>query len=261
MLKSNLPVVVHETGTQEKQCDINRKKGSPFYQLIVTLSGRGMFEVAGHRYECHEGDVMFLKAEEPHNYTSMNNAWSTGWVIFDGHNITQLLATLSMSDSQCYRLGQTHSIITNFRSMASLSNSCLDAKDLRLSEKLYSILIGLQLFRIDEKNTKMSTSDDIVEHVRQYIFTHYMNDLSLDKLATFAGVTPQYLCTIFKEIMGEGVVDYIKAIRLGEAKGLLTSSTRQVKDIATAVGFSDVSYFCSVFKKNEGMTPQQFRGK
>ena len=48
-------------------------------------------------------------------------------------------------------------------------------------------------------------------------------------------------------------------VKLDEAKKMLGNTRYKIDEIAVRLGYSDASYFSKVFKKNEGMTPTQFR--
>ena len=54
-------------------------------------------------------------------------------------------------------------------------------------------------------------------------------------------------------------MDYVTRVKLDEAKKMLGNTRYKIDEIAVRLGYSDASYFSKVFKKNEGMTPTQFR--
>ena len=53
--------------------------------------------------------------------------------------------------------------------------------------------------------------------------------------------------------------DYINSVRLNEAKKMLTSTNKSVKDIASLAGYGNNTTFIRVFKKSEGITPSKYR--
>ncbi|MNE78665.1 Bifunctional transcriptional activator/DNA repair enzyme AdaA [compost metagenome] len=94
----------------------------------------------------------------------------------------------------------------------------------------------------------------------QYIDQHYQNQLTLEAMAEITGMTPQHLCTVFKKTTNIRVFQYINSVRIKKSKELLLQHPHlQVKDIAAMSGFEDANYFSSVFKKQEQITPNQFR--
>lgn len=95
--------------------------------------------------------------------------------------------------------------------------------------------------------------------VMEYIAAHYREDFSVDAVAQAVGLTPNYLCTLFKRTVGVTPVQYITQYRIGVAKELLLTTVLPVCEVAASVGFDDAAYFCRVFKNSEKMSPSQWR--
>lgn len=98
-----------------------------------------------------------------------------------------------------------------------------------------------------------------VDMVKDYIGNHYGEDLDLVSLADKVYLSPRYLSTLFKKVMGCGINKYIKTIRMEKAKELLAGSNIKIVDLCTAVGFHNLSYFCQNFREYYGETPEQYR--
>lgn len=100
----------------------------------------------------------------------------------------------------------------------------------------------------------------IVSKIKQYIDYHYNEPLTLDGLSELANVSQQYLCRVFIKYLNVRPFQYITMKRIQNAKNLLSNSEMSVNEIAQLVGYNDCSYFCSVFKKLEMISPAEFRG-
>ncbi len=84
------------------------------------------------------------------------------------------------------------------------------------------------------------------------------------KLAFYADkmcVTPRYLSTAIKQASGITAKEWIDRAVVTNAKVMLKYSSKQVAEIAYALDFPNVSFFCKYFKHATGMTPQEYRGK
>lgn len=92
-----------------------------------------------------------------------------------------------------------------------------------------------------------------------YIKTHMNVSFSLQDVADAVELSPYYASRIFKEDMGMSVMDYATAIRMDEAKYLLSNPNYRIGEIAAKLGYADASYFGRVFKKTVGMSPRQYR--
>ncbi|MGE5599087.1 MAG: response regulator [Bacteroidota bacterium] len=87
----------------------------------------------------------------------------------------------------------------------------------------------------------------------------YAEDLSLARLAEELHLTPAYLGTIFREETGLSFQDYLTQVRMDRAKELLADFDLPVCEVASRTGFSNVSYFCSVFRNKVGKAPKTYR--
>ncbi|OGO81075.1 MAG: hypothetical protein A2Y21_03420 [Clostridiales bacterium GWC2_40_7] len=101
----------------------------------------------------------------------------------------------------------------------------------------------------------------MIRKVQRYIKENYYRKISLEDVAKYVYISPQYLSRKFKEVTGQQFVDYALNVKITRAKSLLKNSGIKVKDIAVQLGFSDYTYFCKVFKKYENITPLQYRAK
>ena len=99
----------------------------------------------------------------------------------------------------------------------------------------------------------------LVNSVLPYLEEHYKSNISLEKLAGTFFINPQYLCRAFKSKIGVNYKQYIKQLKVEEAKIKLTTTSSPITDIALSSGFQDSNYFCRVFKNYTGITPSEYR--
>jgi two-component system response regulator YesN len=92
-----------------------------------------------------------------------------------------------------------------------------------------------------------------------YIRQHLYGELGLEQVADEVGLSPQYLSKRFREEYGKTFTEYVTTERIHRAKFLLGTTTRSIKSICTGAGYPDANYFSRVFKKETGLTPQQYR--
>lgn len=104
---------------------------------------------------------------------------------------------------------------------------------------------------------KQCSMERILEIIKQDIEDC---NLSTAEVAQRLNITQSYLSRYFKQQMGIGVLDYIHRYRINMAKNLmLVDHNIRIKEVAEKTGFYNVSSFIRVFKKNEGITPGEFR--
>ena len=88
---------------------------------------------------------------------------------------------------------------------------------------------------------------------------HYSKDISLDDVSREVDISPYYFSKVFKEATGENFIEYLTNVRISKAKEMLQAGDSSMKEICSAVGYSDPNYFSRTFKKNVGVTPTEFK--
>ena len=63
---------------------------------------------------------------------------------------------------------------------------------------------------------------------------------------------------IFKEQTGTTIITYLTNFRIGEAKRMIQEGNLNFTQIAEAVGYDNIYYFSTLFKKNTGMTLTEY---
>lgn len=104
-----------------------------------------------------------------------------------------------------------------------------------------------------------STMHREVEIVKQYIYAHFGEELSADRLGELVYLAPSYLSSVFKKETGQNLSKFVKTVRMEKARQMLAGSMQKIVDISTACGYPNVSYFCSSFREYFGISPQKFR--
>jgi AraC family transcriptional regulator len=95
--------------------------------------------------------------------------------------------------------------------------------------------------------------------VQLYIQEHLDDDLSLDRLARVAHFSPYHFHRIFAALVGEGVSEYVRRLRLESAAIALKTSDRSVVQIALCAGYGTHAAFSRAFRQLFGVSPTQFR--
>lgn len=107
------------------------------------------------------------------------------------------------------------------------------------------------------KNPQMIHKE--IEIVKQYIFEHYGEEISVEKLGEMVYMAPSYLSSIFKKETGQNLSKFIKEYRMERAKDMLENTMSKILDISVTCGYANVSYFCSSFREYFGVSPQKYR--
>lgn len=105
----------------------------------------------------------------------------------------------------------------------------------------------------------LSENHDKFKKVLKYISQNYTQSISLTYLANLCDYSPEYFSTKFKEMFGLSPQKYIIHKRLTQAKFLLISTNRTIREIGSEVGYPDQVHFSKIFKKEVGYSPIDYR--
>ena len=129
-----------------------------------------------------------------------------------------------------------------------------------LPEQLCESLLSYSRSLLDSANRRAPVqSDQSIELAKKYIAENYGGECSLQDVANYAHLSPNYLSSTFKKKVGISMNTYITVVRINEAKRLLKDSNEGIYDIGEQVGYRDPKHFRKVFKDNVGISPAKYR--
>ena len=92
-----------------------------------------------------------------------------------------------------------------------------------------------------------------------YIATHPGATISMNEMADLCHLSPSYFSRLFSREMGEGFTNYVNRRKVEIAKKELRTTTKSISQIATELGYLNISHFINLFKRFEGITPLVYR--
>jgi len=108
--------------------------------------------------------------------------------------------------------------------------------------------------------TQLSSYEaECLKRARETLIADLENPPSLPSLAQTVGLSETKLKTGFKALFGQTVYGYLRAFRVDRGKQKLLESTDSISDIATSVGYTNISHFSAAFKDRHGVTPSRYR--
>ena len=95
----------------------------------------------------------------------------------------------------------------------------------------------------------------------EYIENHLDEKITLNHLAKKIGYTSTYLSKLFNEEIGMVLTEFVQKEKINRAKFELTHTGKTIEEISYDLGFTTRSYFATVFRKYEKMSPKEYREK
>ena len=123
--------------------------------------------------------------------------------------------------------------------------------------KLTEILI--LTLRMLAKSANTYSDSTIINEVIHFADKHYQEQLTLQAFCDQKHYNLSYISRRFKQETGMTFREYVQKIRMEKCCELLAGSDTPVSEIARMVGYEDVQFFHSVFKRLLHMTPKEYR--
>ena len=226
------------------------------FLLMYLLKGTCFVTIDGQTMQAVAGQLVLLDCYAPHAYRT-DSGFESLWLHFDGPMARTFYETIVsekgflLYPSRPDVLHKSlYEIYNTFRSRAPIMED-------QISGTITNILTDLLTAEPTQQATRKSQTNvsEAISHINKYFY----KSITLQELADIAALSPYYFSRVFTRETGMTPHKYLIMTRMAHAKFLLKTSQMSVKEIAFRSGFSDESGFCTAFKKQEGMTPNEYR--
>lgn len=107
---------------------------------------------------------------------------------------------------------------------------------------------------------KKAGKNKYVMEAMTYIAGHYQDpDICVSSIAASLGISEGHLSHVFKKETDYTILNYLTRYRIHKAMALLKDCRIKVYEVAEKVGYQDIAYFSSTFKKLVGVTPSEYQ--
>lgn len=133
------------------------------------------------------------------------------------------------------------------------------------NQKFNSILSQAVFAEIEQQTNNYSTEKPIhpqthlLEQVKEYIKWHLQENIKVSQVAQYFGYNEKYLTTLFHNISGTPLKQFILETKMEQAKIELSDTSEQIAQIGYSLGFEDSHNFSNAFKKITGLSPKSYR--
>lgn len=98
-----------------------------------------------------------------------------------------------------------------------------------------------------------------IKQAVEYIEQNYASDLNMAVVSNYISMNYSLFSYSFKQYTGSNFVNYLKDIRMREAKRLLAETDMRIIEISQAVGYENEKHFMKIFKASCGVSPSEYR--
>lgn len=162
---------------------------------------------------------------------------------------------LSPNNARSYELFYQSSILA-YRSSKSRTN-----KEITKAVLTMFVQGATEIYKMREdwNSPSHTRRHEVYQDFMQLLMKHYTVEHGTVYYANQLGLSLPHFCSTIKKATGKTPLEVIASVILIEAKAKLKSSDVPVKNIALALGFSNLSFFNKFFKRHTGFTPQEYR--
>ena len=155
------------------------------------------------------------------------------------------------------RLGVTDYLLKPFRDEE--LEQAVEKIRVRLAERAAaSVSEGAGVMRFDlEKGSKSKYIEEAIAYLR----AHYSEELTIADAAAAINLSEGYLSRLFKKETEYTFNNYLTLYRIHTAMRLLQDCHKKVYEVSEEVGFADMTYFSTLFKKFVGLTPSEYQDR
>ena len=109
------------------------------------------------------------------------------------------------------------------------------------------------------KEHSLSQYSQVVKDALTFINLNISSNLTVKRVAHEVSLSPDYLTRLFKKEVGFNIITYINRKRINTSLELLKNTNLSIEEIGDLIGLSNTSYFYTLFKREIGISPKQYR--
>jgi AraC family transcriptional regulator of arabinose operon len=228
---------------------------------MYTLAGQGIVHAGTEILECTAGFITIVPPGTPQDYyTPEGQIWEKQWAHFiprvswidwlPVENASGPICNFYIKDP----VNQTL-IESGFNRLLRYSRDNL----LRHREELILNALEEIILLLSGQLNDQKKLDPRIKEVLTILSQHYDEEHQIEQLAQQVCLSPSRMSHLFKEQVGDSIIETLTKLRLKQAEKLLLYTSRRITEIAMDVGFNSPDYFTRQFALYYGLNPSEFR--
>ncbi|MGG3280350.1 helix-turn-helix domain-containing protein [Paenibacillus solani] len=260
IFETQLGLWIFKSGTHPFFTEKVGPRSVEFYSIHFVASGKVRFEWDGSSTTLSEGDLFCLFPGSVYTYVKDGDQTFTTitWTALMGEQVPSILKHVGLCPERPYR---QHAFGEDTLAVIKHIQRLLQQPQLDSSLQLMSL--GFQLIHSIDPNRDqhlpaVSAASDWLESVLGYMKLHCTENLSVEELASWAGVHRSHFTRVFTRRYGISPSRYMQQLIMEKATRLLSTEGTSITQAALSLGYSDLFTFSRAFTRYFGMTPSAY---
>lgn len=240
-----------------------------FYLLVLFTNGTGIHEIDFGRYEIKRGSVFMLQPGQIHHWNLSHDI--DGYIIFYSQEIYNLyFGNKKIEEYPFYQSVKSkpelffeNEELPELESYFKLLKKESERVNIKQKDKILNLLdcINIELSRKyqPENNHKTPIYNYKINQFEKLIDAFFKAEKSPSFYASKMNITVKHLNRICRSILNKTATELITERIILETKRLLIDQNNSISQIANELNYDNYSYFSKIFKKENGITPSEFR--
>ncbi|WP_226669713.1 helix-turn-helix domain-containing protein [Metabacillus litoralis] len=260
-------ILVSDTYKNDDKYHIYRSKGTKDWLMIYTASGEGAVRVGGKQFFHTAGTLTILPPGVTHDYyTIEGHIWEMQWCHFIPRPswiewLPKISKNTMIFHTEIKLKSERIAIYESFRKVIQYNLHSENLFHYELAINALEETILLLANYLHQQNSSTVLLDSRIKEAVDYVTENYNQQIQVKELAKHVSLSPSRLSHLYKEQVGESIIETVKKIRLKQAERLLLHTTRTINEISHEVGYQTPDYFTRIFTDYFGESPSAYRKK
>ena len=228
------------------------------YIFEYVLDGEGHIECDGEKITVKKGDFYLLNRLHSHLYYSdRKNPYRKIWINVRGRLLDGLINAYGLTEGAIViPNSETLPCFEKLRELLSTIN--VDNSD-EIMSKCAVVMCEMVITAAREHSSVQRAAASTAERIKDYIDSGLSYNVTLDDIAQHFYLNKSYIISIFSEKYSYTPKQYIIQRKMQAACSMLEENLYSISEIADLLDFSSSQHFSSSFKKNVGVSPDEYR--
>lgn len=251
-------------------------------EVFMCIGGTGKYYINDKVYDFEKGDIFVIGNNELHKSEILENGWFDAFIIMfspegflpnryvQGKDLLDIF--YGRTDKFCHKYKPEPEKQKFYEAVSQIMLKEYEEKNENYLASVSSLVTWMLIelsraYNADAVDGVAYTLNarlkhkKIISEVLNYVEEHYKEDINLKELADSLYVNQAYLCREFKKSTGYSMMKFITNKRIREARELLRNTDLSVSEVGITVGYNNISHFHTMFKKEIGISPKEFRNQ